>query len=98
MAIKTSWENRRVASASGKRIRAEHFRPLAFGTGSGPVYQDVMAALYRSEQRIPMVSFIGGLAGSDITVEDHFARVVEITGRAAKGDIPQETIWLNEND
>jgi phenylglyoxylate dehydrogenase alpha subunit len=50
------------------------------------------------EKRIPAISFIGGLSGSDLTVENHFRRVVEVTERACQGEVPSQTIWLNEDD
>jgi pyruvate ferredoxin oxidoreductase alpha subunit/phenylglyoxylate dehydrogenase alpha subunit len=56
-------------------------RSVSFGWNSGP----------------PAVSFIGGLAGADITV-DHFNRVIETTAKALRGEMPSGTIWLNEND
>jgi len=73
-------------------------RSVNFGWNCGPVYQEVQAALYPTTTRIPLVSFIGGLAGSDLTVDNHFARALEITADAAKGKVPEGTIWLNEND
>ncbi|MCL5405954.1 MAG: phenylglyoxylate dehydrogenase, partial [Deltaproteobacteria bacterium] len=72
-------------------------RSVSFGWNKGPVYQEVLSALYRLERRIPALSFIGGLAGADITIE-HFGRVIEMTGKALKGNVPDETVWLNEND
>ncbi len=72
-------------------------RSVSFGWNSGPVHQETLSALYHLGKRIPVVSFIGGLAGADITLS-HFERVIEITEKAAKGQIPEETIWLNEND
>jgi len=72
-------------------------RSVDFGGGCGPMYRDALAALYRLERRIPSLSFIGGLAGADLTVE-HFHRVFERTralvGSAQGGD----TVWLNEKD
>lgn len=70
-------------------------RSVSFGWNGGPVYQELLSTLYRTKERIPAVSFIGGLAGADIT-EGDFARVIETTARAVNGDIPQETIWINE--
>ena len=57
-----------------------------------------MAATHFLEQRIPTISFIGGLSGSDLTVENHFRRVVEITEHTSEGEGPGQTIWLNEDD
>ena len=73
-------------------------RSVNFGWNTGPLYQEVLAAMYFSNRHIPTVSFIGGLAGADITVEKHFRRVIEVTEWAAKGDVVKETIWLNEDD
>ena len=41
--------------------------------------------------------FIGGLAGSDITVE-HFSQVIEDTAQLLKGHSYDEPIWINRND
>jgi pyruvate ferredoxin oxidoreductase alpha subunit/phenylglyoxylate dehydrogenase alpha subunit len=73
-------------------------RSVNFGWGTGPLYQEVLAATYFLERYIPAISFIGGLSGSDLTVDNHFRRVVEITERAARGEVPGKTIWLNEDD
>ena len=73
-------------------------RSVNFGWNTGPLYQEVLAAMYLGNRHIPTVSFIGGLAGADITVEKHFRRAIEVTERASKGDVMEETIWLNEDD
>lgn len=72
-------------------------RSVSFGWNMGPVCQEVLSALYHLERRIPALSFIGGLAGADITI-DHFSRAVEMTWKALSEKVPDETIWLNEND
>jgi pyruvate ferredoxin oxidoreductase alpha subunit/phenylglyoxylate dehydrogenase alpha subunit len=72
-------------------------RAVAFGWNSGPVFMETQGALYHTGRPITAVSFIGGLSGADIT-EDHFARVIETTGRAVSGDLPDGPVWLNEND
>jgi pyruvate ferredoxin oxidoreductase alpha subunit/phenylglyoxylate dehydrogenase alpha subunit len=73
-------------------------RSVNYGWGTGPLYQEVLAATHFLEERVPAISFIGGLSGSDLTVENHFRRVVEITERATEGEVPDQTIWLNEDD
>ena len=70
-------------------------RSVSFGWNSGPVYQELLAALYGLNQHIPAISFIGGLAGADITIE-HFTRVIETTAKALKGEVAEGPIWLNE--
>lgn len=73
-------------------------RSVSFGCNCGPVYQDLLSVLYRLEERIPAMSFIGGLAGADIT-EEHFLRVIETTASSCQGgDFPQQPIWLNEKE
>ncbi len=70
-------------------------RSVSFGWNSGPLYQELLAALYFLPKRIPAISFIGGLAGSDITV-DHFQGVIETTKKALSGERVSGPIWLNE--
>ncbi len=76
-------------------------RAVGFGWNCGPVFQETLAALYRTAQRsgrcIPTVSFIAGLSGADIT-EEHFARAIARTAQAMAGDRPDGPVWLNEND
>ena len=70
-------------------------RSVSFGWNAGPMYQETLSALYFQEKRIPALSFIGGLAGADITVED-FKRVIETTKAALMGETVLGPIWLNE--
>ena len=42
-----------------------------------------------------MISFIGGLAGTDITI-DHMLDAIDTVGEVAKGKVVEETIWMNE--
>jgi len=72
-------------------------RSVSFGWNSGPLHQDVLGTLAMLPQRIPAVSFIGGLAGADLTVE-HFARALETTAQALAGAQPLAPVWLNEGD
>jgi pyruvate ferredoxin oxidoreductase alpha subunit/phenylglyoxylate dehydrogenase alpha subunit len=70
-------------------------RSVNFGWNSGPVYQEILGILYQMEKKIPAVSFIGGLAGADITIND-FKDTIMTTKRALNGDLPKSTIWINE--
>jgi pyruvate ferredoxin oxidoreductase alpha subunit/phenylglyoxylate dehydrogenase alpha subunit len=71
-------------------------RSVNYGWGTGPLHQEVLAALGARRRMLPAVSFIGGLSGADLTVEDHFRRVIEITERVGQGGAVPETVWLNE--
>jgi phenylglyoxylate dehydrogenase alpha subunit len=72
-------------------------RSVSFGWNCGPVYQETLGALYHLERKIPAISFIGGLAGADIT-EGHFERIIATTKEAMSGKLPNGPIWVNEKD
>ena len=72
-------------------------RAVSFGWNSGPVFQELLATLYHLPQRIPAVSFIGGLAGADITIP-HFRDALETTAKTLSGKIPDGPVWINEED
>ncbi|MBE0623001.1 MAG: phenylglyoxylate dehydrogenase [Burkholderiales bacterium] len=72
-------------------------RSVSFGWNCGPLYQDTIAAMYSAPRRIPAMSFIGGLAGADLTVA-HFERVIGRTRELALDGHAAETVWLNEKD
>jgi len=72
-------------------------RSVSFGWNCGPLFQDTIAAMYYTPRRIPAMSFIGGLAGADLTV-GHFERVIRRTAELARDGQPAETVWLNEKD
>ena len=72
-------------------------RSVSFGWNCGPLFQDVIAAMHYAPKRIPAMSFIGGLAGADLTV-GHFERVIGRTRELARDGRPGETVWLNEKD
>ena len=72
-------------------------RSVSFGFDCGPLFQDVVGAIHYAPRRIPAMSFIGGLAGADITLA-HFDVVIRRTAAIARGEAPGETVWLNECD
>ena len=72
-------------------------RSVNFGWNCGPLYQETLAAAQQLQRFIPSASFIGGLAGSDITVE-HFTQGIEDTKQLLQGRTYNEPIWINRND
>ncbi len=78
-------------------------RAVSYGWNCGPVYQDVLAALYPSGQRIPVLSFIGGLGGADLSLA-HFARAITMTREtlALPADAAispsRDPVWLNARE
>ena len=61
------------------------------------MYQEIMGVLYCFGRYILSMSFIGGLAGADITT-GHFHRVIETTEKLLSSPAPAEPVWLNEKD
>jgi pyruvate ferredoxin oxidoreductase alpha subunit len=71
-------------------------RDYSFGSpfAAGVVANEIRAALYNSERRPPLVSFIGGLGGREVMLEDVY-RAVELCYNAAKsGRSDPRTHWL----
>ncbi len=77
----------------GFRAIAVVDRSVSFGWGTGITYQEVRSALYG--QSTPIINFIGGLGGEDLTV-DMFGEVIEKLTAVAKGAPPSDTAeWLH---
>jgi pyruvate ferredoxin oxidoreductase alpha subunit len=71
-------------------------RDYSFGSpfGSGVVANEVRAALYNAEHRPPLIGFICGLGGREVTLED-VNRAVDICYAAASaGRAERATYWL----
>jgi pyruvate ferredoxin oxidoreductase alpha subunit/phenylglyoxylate dehydrogenase alpha subunit len=86
-----------VEALAGMRAVGVVDRSVSYGWNCGPLYQDVAGALGRAGKQVPSMSFIGGLAGADITI-NHFGGVIERVGVLARDGRPGPTVWLNEND
>ncbi|NMG02334.1 NADH-dependent phenylglyoxylate dehydrogenase subunit alpha [Azoarcus taiwanensis] len=72
-------------------------RAVDFRWNCGPMYRETLGVLYRLGRHLPTASFIGGLAGADLTLE-HFHRVIDATEALLDGPAPDEPVWLNAND
>ncbi|MBW2207214.1 MAG: hypothetical protein JRG79_09910 [Deltaproteobacteria bacterium] len=84
----------RLAQAvHGKKALGVIDRDVCFGWNAGIIFVELRAALNRLGLSIPMVNFIDGLSGGDITLE-HIDRSVDLTSRAATGEPCQEVHWL----
>lgn len=67
-------------------------RAISLG-GPGPVCSEIRAALYSSEKKPAIVSFVGGLGGRDISPAD-FERIIEIGLEKIKSGQTAETIMF----
>lgn len=86
-----------IRALDGVRAVGVVDRSVSFGWNCGPLYQDVLTALQSAGARPETLSFIGGLAGADLTIE-HFERVIALTGAGARSGHAGGVIWLNEED
>jgi pyruvate ferredoxin oxidoreductase alpha subunit/phenylglyoxylate dehydrogenase alpha subunit len=68
-------------------------RSVNYGWNCGPLCQEVFAVMPFVDKKVPIISHIGGLAGTDLTT-DHMAVAIENAAKAAKGKVPKETIWF----
>jgi pyruvate/2-oxoacid:ferredoxin oxidoreductase alpha subunit len=83
---------RLVQAMKGKKAVAVIDRSVNFGWNCGPIYQE-LRALTPEIGKIPMMSFIDGLANVDIT-KPHIERVVDDLNNAAQGKPYQEVTWI----
>jgi pyruvate ferredoxin oxidoreductase alpha subunit len=71
-------------------------RDYSFGSpfNSGVVGTEIRAALYHSDKRPPLLSFICGLGGREVTLEDVY-KLTDICYAAANaGRAERATYWL----
>ncbi|MBI1964339.1 MAG: pyruvate ferredoxin oxidoreductase [Candidatus Rokubacteria bacterium] len=71
-------------------------RNYSFGSPfySGIVANEIRAALYNAERRPPLLSFISGLGGREVTLEDVYKAVDMCYGAAKAGKSDTRTHWL----
>ncbi|HOP30481.1 MAG TPA: pyruvate synthase [Spirochaetota bacterium] len=68
---------------------------ISSGKG-GILYTEITSALYGAEGDYPVIgSFIGGLGGRDITIEEFTAIADEMKGHAEKGTTPETRLLFN---
>jgi pyruvate ferredoxin oxidoreductase alpha subunit len=87
---------RLVTALSKAKVVGIIDRDYSFGSpfGSGVVANEVRAAMYNAEHRPPLVSFICGLGGREVTLEDVY-KATDMCYEAAKsGKSPSKTTWL----
>lgn len=68
-------------------------RSVCFGWNCGHLFHELEASFNRTGFSIPMLNFIGGLGGEDITIS-HIERAVELTYAAFKGKPVNRITWL----
>ena len=71
-------------------------RDYSFGSpfASGVVANEIRAAMYHADRRPPLLSFICGLGGREVTLEDVNKAVEMCYGAAKAGKSDAKTHWL----
>ncbi|MFH1123143.1 MAG: pyruvate synthase subunit PorA [Pseudomonadota bacterium] len=77
----------------GKKAIGIIDRNVLCGWDCGHVFLEMSAVQNRFKLQIPMVGFIDGLAGADIS-EAHIGRAIQTTVAAAEGKETKEVTWL----
>ena len=82
---------------TGKRAVAVIDQNLSLGHG-GVLHTEVAAALYGRARAPALLSFIGGLGGRDISIEEFF-EIAKVARRAAEtGDVPAPQLLYTETE
>lgn len=87
-------KERLIKAVEGKNAVGVIDRNICFGWGCGALFMEVQSALYGLSTRPPILNFICGLCGLDITVEI-IERAIELTNQAALGQDYQNITWLD---
>jgi phenylglyoxylate dehydrogenase alpha subunit len=85
---------RLVQALQGKKAIGVIDRDVCYGWNAGTVYMEIRALLSQAGLNIPMVNFIAGLSGGDITI-NHLGRAIDITQQAALRKPQPEVTWLD---
>lgn len=87
-------KERLVNALKGKKTVGVIDRNICFGWSCGALYMEVKSALYELSVRPPLLDFVCGLCGLDITVAI-IERAIELTSQAARGQEYKEVTWLD---
>lgn len=69
-------------------------KSISFGLPGGPLYNDVEAALFHGGIQVPMVDYIAGLGGRDISPEQVKKLLEEVEETATTGKAKAEVRWI----
>jgi pyruvate ferredoxin oxidoreductase alpha subunit len=85
-----------VAALSKAKAVGVIDRDYSFGSpfASGVVANEIRAAMYNSEKRPPLLSFICGLGGREVTLEDVYKAADLCYTAATSGKSESKTTWL----
>jgi len=83
-----------AAALKGRKAVGILDRNVCFGWNCGHLLVEVKTALNDIDERMPLLNFIGGLNGGDITL-DNISGAVDAVNRAAQGEAYQELAFFD---
>jgi len=69
-------------------------RAVLHGTGGGMAFQDVKAALYNTDVKVPVMNFVTGLGGEDIPIDDIYVMGKKVVKAAKSGKLEKEVNFV----
>ncbi len=69
-------------------------RNVSFGWNCGSLFMELKAALYGSGIQVPIINFIAGLCGADITVEN-IERSIDLIKETVKRGVTKDVYWID---
>ncbi|RMG43218.1 MAG: pyruvate ferredoxin oxidoreductase, partial [Methanobacteriota archaeon] len=69
-------------------------KSISFGLPGGPLYNDVEAALFHEGVKLPMVDYIAGLGGRDVSPDQVKKIYEELDEVKSRGTAPAEVRWV----
>lgn len=87
-------KERLIKSLKGKQAIGVIDRNICFGWACGTIFMELKSVLYDLDSRPPLLNFVCGLCGMDITVAN-IERAIDLMSHAAQGQSYQEATWLD---
>jgi pyruvate ferredoxin oxidoreductase alpha subunit len=82
-----------VRELGGAKVVSVVDRALSTGGGGGPIANELRAAFYHESERPDIVSFVAGLSGRDIMIDQFVDMVKRSLKYAEKGEMPYYEVY-----
>ncbi|MDA3937285.1 MAG: pyruvate ferredoxin oxidoreductase [Actinomycetota bacterium] len=83
-----------VSALRGVKAVAVLDRAESFGAQGGPLFLETRSAMYDAAERVPLVSYIYGLGGSDVRLELVREVYTDLSDIVAGGSVPDSLVYL----
>lgn len=83
-----------ISVLKGRKAVGVMDRDVCFGWQRGHLMMEVQAALHPLAESTPLINFIGGLCGNDITIK-FIARAIDTVKNASEGNVVPEVTFMD---